>query len=153
MATFGRLTDFVNNTLDLEEAKVFFHVFSEKDVQEYIIFLNTNIQLHNYGIDATGTTLDSIGGSYAPYTIRQKKRKGDEYKHVTLKDTGEFYKSFSVDVFRDEFVIDAYYIKEGTDLRDRWGDDLAGLTPLSVEKLKGFILPKVREIVLNWILK
>jgi hypothetical protein len=136
----------------LEEAKVFFHVFSEKDVQEFIIFLNTNIQLFR-GIDSQGQFLDDIGGGYTTRTIQIKQRKGQPTDRVTLKDTGEFYKSFSVDVFRDEFVIDAYYIKEGTDLRDRWGDDLAGLTPLSVEKLKGFILPKVREIVLNWILK
>jgi hypothetical protein len=151
MATFGRLTDFVNKGLDLNKSNVFFHVFSRKDVQEFIVFLNTNIQLFR-GFDANAQLLEDIGGSYTAYTIRQKKKKGDPFDRVTLKDTGDFYRSFNVKVFDDEFLIDAYYLKGGEDLRGRWGDDLAGLTELSKEKLNNYVLPQIQIFVLSWLL-
>lgn len=151
MATFGRLTDFVNNGLELQNSRLFFHVFSKSDVQNFIIFLNTNIQLFR-GFDANAQLLDDIGGPYTAYTIRQKQKKGDPYDRVTLKDTGDFYRSFKVEVFEDEFLIDAYYLKGGEDLRGRWGDDLAGLTELSKEKLNNYVLPQIHKFVLNWLL-
>lgn len=52
-------------------------------------------QLYNEGINGQG---ESIMG-YAPYrprTIHNKKRKGQPYDRVTLKDTGAFYRSMKL---------------------------------------------------------
>lgn len=151
MATFGRLTDLVNRGLKLNDSGLFFHVFSQDYIQQYIILQNTRGQLFE-GIDAEGTLLESIGGDYTAYTIEIKDRKNQPSDRVTLKDTGEFYKSFSVDVGDDEFTINANYMKGGEDLRNRWGVALAGLTDESKTMLAKYILPEVREFTLNYLL-
>ena len=152
MATFGRLTDLVKNGLELENSGLFFHVFSEDYVKQYIILQNTRGQLFK-GVDAEDVLLESIGGDYTAYTIDLKDRKNQPTDRVTLKDTGDFYKSFSVDVDASSFTIEANYIKGGQDLRDRWGDSLAGLTDDSKTLLAKFVLPEIRKFVLNWLLK
>lgn len=151
MATFGRLTDLVNNGLGLEESGLFFRVFDQKEVKAYIVYLNTQFQLFD-GVNAKGVPLDDIGGSYAESTIKRKKRKGQPTDRVTLKDTGDFYKTFSVDVFDDELYIEASTIKRGGNLVDRWGNDLIGLTDPAKKELIEFVLPDVRAFVLNWLL-
>ena len=151
MATFGRLTDFVNKGLDLENSGVFFHVFSLDYVQQYIILQNTRGQLFQ-GIDAEGVLLESIGGDYTAFTVARKDARGQPSDRVTLKDTGDFYKSFSIDVSQKEFVITANFYKKGKDLRDRWGNSLAGLTDESKADLIRFILPEVREFILTFLL-
>ena len=151
MATFGRLTDLVNNGLRLEDSGLFFRVFDQKEVKAYIVYLNTQFQLFD-GVNAKGVPLDDIGGSYAESTIKRKARKGQPTDRVTLKDTGDFYKTFSVDVFDDELYIEASTIKRGENLVDRWGNDLIGLTDPAKKELIEFVLPDVRAFVLNWLL-
>ena len=151
MATFGRLTDLVKNGLELENSGLFFHVFSEDYVKQYIILQNTRGQLFK-GVDAEDVLLESIGGDYTAYTIDLKDRKNQPTDRVTLKDTGDFYKTFSVDVFDDELYIEASTIKRGENLVDRWGNDLIGLTDPAKKELIEFVLPDVRAFVLNWLL-
>jgi hypothetical protein len=45
--------------------------------------------------------------SYAFSTIQSKKRKGQPTNRVTLKDTGDLYKSINVDAKTTEFIISA----------------------------------------------
>lgn len=151
MPDFGRLTDFVNRGLNLDDTGLFFYVFSRDFVEEYIIYLNTEQQLFR-GVDAKGVQLESIGGGYAASTIKRKQRKGQPSDRITLFDTGAFYSTFEVETFSDEFLIEAVYTKEGEDLRGRWGMDLAGLTPESMEKLRSFVLPDIQKFLLNYLL-
>ena len=151
MATFGRLTKLVNRGLELNNSGLFFRVFSQKETEMFIVYLNTEFQLYD-GVNAKGIPLDDIGGSYAESTIKRKARKGQPSDRVTLKDTGAFYKTFSVDVFDDEFYIEASTIKDGHNLVDRWGDDLIGLTEPARLELIEFILPEIQKFVLNWLL-
>lgn len=153
MATFGRLTDLVENGLALKRSRLFFYVFSQSRTQDFIIELNTQDQLYDEGVDATSTKLESIGGGYAASTIKRKRSKGQPTDRVTLKDTGVFYSTVEVDVQDDAFTIEAYYLKQGQDLRKRWGNNLAGLTADSRATLIQFILPEIRLFLLNYLLK
>lgn len=46
-----------------------------------------------------------INPQYAPFTIEQKKKKGQPYDRVTFRDTGELYRSFFADVNNKTFSI------------------------------------------------
>ena len=43
--------------------------------------------------------------SYAESTIKQKKAKGDPFNRVTLKDTGELYRSITIDTTTTQAII------------------------------------------------
>jgi len=118
----------------------------EPDFKELVIELNTNNQLFE-GIDSNGVTLSSIGGKYADVTIAFKRSNSQPFDRVTLKDTGAFYESFNVRYEMGGIVIDADTIKEGDDLRERWGNDILGLTDESIEKLVFFLVPLIVEFI------
>ncbi len=148
----GRLEDLVNKGIELTKINPFYFVFRDDyDLQDYIIFLNTEEQLFK-GKDATGKELEDIGGGYSAFTVAYKQAFGQPTDRVTLKDTGVFYKSFEVEVETDKLIIDAYYLKEGEDLRERWGENLAGLTSESKAKLIEKLLPKLRLFILEFLL-
>ena len=149
----GRLTDLINKGIELTKINPLFFVFRDNyDLQDYIIYLNTEEQLYK-GKDATGKELEDIGGGYSAFTIAYKQAFGQPYDRVTLKDTGNFYKSFEVEIEKDKLIIDAYYITDdGTDLRSRWGDNLAGLTTESRAKLIEKLVPKLRLFILEFLL-
>ena len=114
---------------------IFIKVVNNNDVKDLVIELNTIKQLYDKGIDANSDSL----GEYAPFTIREKIKKGQPTDRVTLKDTGEFYKSFRIKVDGDEIDIEADTIKydfDGAwDLLDIYGADILGLTNNSMVKL------------------
>lgn len=62
-----------------------------------IIDMNTQNQLYEQGITATGVSI----WDYAPYseiTIEYKKANGDPYDRVTLRDEGDFHRSFYLQI-------------------------------------------------------
>jgi hypothetical protein len=99
---FTRLDRLFSALDNLSEDKIWLFAV-DKDVQDEIIRINTEDQLEEEGIDSLGRKL----GDYAPSTIAYKRRKGQRYDHVTLKDTGDFYNSFNVKVNVNEIIIDA----------------------------------------------
>ena len=150
---FEALKEVLERTLQLNVNLVMRSLFlQEDDLEDVIIELNTQDQLFDQGIDAKGVTLESIGGSYAPITVSIKRTEGLPFDRITLRDTGEFYKSFRVVVESDGFVIEADTLKNGVDLTTRWGNDILGLTDQSIEKLAFFIRPLVVEFVRQYML-
>lgn len=123
------------------------------DNMEKIVKLNTQSQLFDKGIDSEGVALDKIGGSYSPKTKRYKAERGQRYDHVTLEDTGAFYDSETaqIDYSSGDIILHANTIKDGQDLRDRWGQNILGLTDESKAVLKPIftddIIKEVREIL------
>lgn len=108
-------------------------ILKQAKTKKYITYLNTKVQLFDYGEDARGVQLAAVGGGYAPSTIRIKSRKGQPTNRVTLKDTGDFYKSFDVQVKPNaDFSITSDSIKNGVDLHKRWGENIEGLQPENV---------------------
>ncbi len=122
-------------------------ILSRKDVQDFIIKMNTEDQLFDKGIDSLGVKLDSIGGGYTAFTLSIKSEKGQPTDRVTLKDTGEFYESFRIRLGADFFVIEANTIKDQDDLTARWGKDILGLTEESTQKLIDKLKTELIEVI------
>lgn len=117
-------------------------IIEEHDYE--IIDMNTQDQLYEQGITATGVSIMD----YAPYsdiTIQYKQEKGDPYDRVTLRDEGDFHRSFYLQIDNEKFTFDAEDWKT-RDLLRLYGDEIMGLTQHNIEELeKGIILPLLME--------
>jgi hypothetical protein len=101
------------------------------EFKKEIIFLIQNDQLTDKGIDEAG----QIIGYYSYVTeliTRGRKQQGEPYN---LNDTGAFYRSMIVNVFRDSFVIDADADKGQDNLFEKYGDGIIGLTDENLQKV------------------
>ena len=146
---FKPLLRILDNIISLNIDDIMLEILKqEDDVIELIVDLNTNGQLFQ-GIDSKGNDL----GTYTQITIAIKRSKGQPTDRVTLKDTGDYYKSFDVKPYKGGFEIISDPIKEGFNLEDKYGSDLESLTEYSLEELKFFLIPLIREYVLNKILE
>jgi hypothetical protein len=125
----------------LDEGLIFEIVFNDARIKDEIIRLNTEEQLFRRGIDSEGKSL----GTYSPFTVEIKKKKGQPTNRITLKDTGEFYDSFRVTANRVSITIDADPIKDDNNLFDDFGEEILGLTDESREKLKEMAVKKYLE--------
>lgn len=145
-----RLQTMINNVLALNMNEIFYIVFSEDGVKKEIIRLNTQKQLFKQGIGSDNIKLSDKGGGYTPFTISIKRLKGLPVDRVTLRDEGDFYKSFRVEVSRGNstITIEADAIKEdGSDLTERYGDEVLGLTKESKDFLVNFVINQYREVL------
>lgn len=103
--------------------------------EDEIIALNTEEQLFARGVDATG---NPITPPYTPYTVELKKEKGQPYDRVTLRDTGDFHRSFEVFWLRGGFQLNAtdWKLKK---LQNQYAQPLLGLDPKSVAQVQAWI--------------
>ncbi len=120
----------------------------DERLKNYIIELNQE-QLYDRGVDSEGKDLGRPG--YSDYTIEIKKKKGQRYDHVTLKDTGRFYKSFRIRVNKDGFTIDAKAPGK-PDLYYRYGVDILGMDDVSQLQFSHILVSKLHEQILENIL-
>jgi hypothetical protein len=129
----------LNNVNKLDINDIFYSLWSDNKVQNYIIDLNTEgeqtSQLYNLGIDAEGNSL----GDYSPYTIQFKVDKGQRFDHITLKDTGDFYETFKVKPNKKGFELIANPNKDDDNLFEIYGKEIVGLTKDNQKLLIGFI--------------
>lgn len=101
------------------------------------------------GKNAKGQSLDSIGGSYSPFTVEMKKLKGQPYDRVTLKDTGDFYEGFFVKRAKMGWEIDSKDEKTQK-LKNDWGEDIFGNTEADEKEInEEYILPELIEHALD----
>ena len=143
----NRLIQIANNAKALNEKKILFEVYSDDYIQDVIIDLNRIGQLFKKGVDIN----EEVIGRYSQTTelLNPEKRAGTPY---TLKDTGEFYRTFNIKVTKDgSFTINADTIKEDKDLLE-YGDIL-GLTKPSLNELIEEILPFFIEETRKLLLK
>lgn len=134
----------------LSELDAFKVVFDTPRVKNMIVEMNTIEQLYDKGIDSTGELLSDIGGDYSFNTKAIKSAQGVPYDRVTLKDTGDFYKSWRVFIDGNLIRIQANTMKD-EDLQNRWGTNILGLTEESKGKLVRFAIDRYREYLLkNW---
>lgn len=111
--------------------------------QQRIVEMNVE-QLYDYGMNSLGIRIDTYE-PYSPYTVRIKQEKGQPYDRVTLRDTGDFHKSFEVVFEPVGFYITATDYKT-QDLIDRYGARIFGLTPENKQDLTiKYVVPVVRE--------
>ena len=138
---FSKIYKVLNNIANLDYNKIMREVWSDENVQEFIIKLNTEDQLFDKGVDSDNKDL----GDYAPFTVEKKKLQGLPYDRITLFDSGDFYGSFDVIPNNEGFKITADPVKESSNLFQDFGEQIVGLTAESKQKLRDRIL----EVVIN----
>jgi hypothetical protein len=124
-------------------------LFQNAEFRKLIIDLNTIDQLYNQGVDSRGVSL----GDYTAYTKSLKQQKGERYDHITLKDTGEFYKSFRIIFTGDALQIIANPIKDDTNLFKEFGIDIVGLTEDSMSVVITKALQLIKPYIKQQLLK
>lgn len=124
-------------------------LFQNAEFRKLIIDLNTIDQLYNQGVDSRGVSL----GDYTAYTKSLKQQKGERYDHITLKDTGEFYKSFRIIFTGDALQIVANPIKDDTNLFIEFGIDIVGLTEDSMSVVTTKALQLIKPYIKQQLLK
>jgi hypothetical protein len=66
-----------------------------------------------------------------------------------LKDTGDFYKSFTVNYIDSDIVIDADGQKDDNNLFEEYGDDILGLNDLNMTIFVDEVTKKIKFFILN----
>lgn len=96
------------------------------------------------------STGEPIEPEYSDQTVRSKKRKGQPFNRVTLKDTGEFYKNIFLDVREDIFVIDSADPKTDK-LVEKYSEDIFGLnerrTNTFVKELEPVFINRIKKVL------
>jgi len=149
---FGAIRKLVSNAKALEPNQVLRITMEgyKEDFTDLVVNLNTEEQLRE-GINSLSIPLSEIGGNYSPITVRIKGLSSNDV--VTLRDTGDFYKSFDVTIEKDGFVITSNSVKDGIDLTERWGEDIVGLTDMSKEALIFFLMPLLKMTIQHELMK
>lgn len=108
-----------------------------------IVELNVE-QLYEYGINSLGIRIDTYD-PYSTYTVRVKKEKGQPYDRVTLRDTGDFHRSFEVVFGPASFYITATDSKTQM-LVERYGERIFGLTTENKKELtEKYVVPEITK--------
>ncbi len=143
---FGKIKAIAAQVQKLDQDKILTEILNEQTLQSKIIERNQE-QLYEEGLQADGIPT----GSYSFNTIMGTSRyagkieKGQRYDHITLKDTGTFYKSMKVKSITQGIVITA---DDPNDLQAR-EPKMLGLTPESLSEIiidvKIDLLNKVKQ--------
>lgn len=120
-----------------------------KTEQPTIERLNTDEQMYSQGERADGT---AISPPYTAFTKGIKMMQGQPTNRVTLRDTGDFHKSVSVQWRATEFLMVASDPKT-SDLVRKYGRLILGLSPDSLAQLSVLLLPKMQNALRKKILK
>lgn len=105
--SMGRFNDKIQTLIEFK-AQIPMHVIdSTVPLEARIVELNTD-RLFQLGQYPSGK---DIAPPYADLTVQIKQMKGQPTDRVTLKDTGDFHRSFYVKFDRDRFTILASDIK------------------------------------------
>lgn len=111
----------------------------ETDIVRYV----SEIQLFMEGVRGEDGAFIMDYDPYSPATIEIKQRKGQPTDRVTLRDTGDFHKSFYIEYGDDEFTITAEDWKTPK-LMDRYGGGIMNLTDEHLRSLKvGILKPEL----------
>lgn len=156
---FNELKKIIRNTKALKVDAIFVRIVKESEVKKLIIKLNKIEQLFKQGIDAEGDVI----GEYSAYTefvnkgrtfsIEGTSRTKKAGNPIILYDSGDFYRSFKVKVYKDGFTITSNDDINGTILSQKFGEKIMGLTDESIGTLTQEIKPKFILEVKKAILK
>jgi len=126
------LGDLMERTMHISHREVWFYVFQDAAFKQKVLDWIRIDQLFEQGTDEKGQVI----GYYSIITEMVYNPDKIAGTHYTLKDTGDFYKSFYIEVLGDAIVIDADPIKsDGTNLFERYGEGIIGLDEESKTKL------------------
>lgn len=112
--------------------------------KEVILKMITEEQLYNLGIEGRGIEI----WSYQPYTastVKRKRKKGQPYDRVTLKDTGKFYLSLDIQFDDSGFYVTSSDEKANA-LLEKYGKTIFRLTNENLKTLlNDYIRPSLKE--------
>lgn len=137
--------------------KILRKVFESGYIKKKVIEFNQQ-QLYIKGITARGKIIRTYHAHspnvYAHRTIDIKKEKGQKVNVVTLKDTGEFYRSFIATPDDKSISIDANFSKADGDISDNVDTtDILGLTDYNMDRIQKEVRPiielEMRKILLG----
>lgn len=115
-----------------------------QDNEAYIIDMNAEIQLYEQGVNNLGVNIMDYA-PYAPLTIAIKKQKGQPTNRVTLRDTGDFYSSFYLEINDAQFEVKAADDKTDSLMR-KYGRQILGLTDANIASLIwDYIYPDIMD--------
>lgn len=135
--------DMLNRVRNLDPVRVFIKV-SDTEVERQVAELNRD-QLRK-GINSKGQNLSDIGGAYSDFTLDLHPEKSKYV--ITLYDTGQYYDSITATTDSNgNWDIQSDPMKEDlgrvTNLFERWGREIEGLTDESIEKIvTGLLIQK-----------
>ena len=145
MAFFmGDIGETIRKFKSLNFKKIIISILNTSEIKEFIIKMEQE-RLFNLGEDSTGASL----GEYAPFTVVIKQEKGQRFDHITLNDTGEFYKSFTFHATGTELIFDANPVKDDDNLFDNFGIDILGLNDFDRNRLIETIYIELKFYLLN----
>lgn len=110
--------------------------------------MNAQDQLYEQGVNNLGVSIADYK-PYTPHTIAIKQVKGQPTNRVTLRDEGDFHRSFYLDINNQGFEIKASDDKTD-DLKRKYGRQILGLTDenkaqLAHEYIKPELLEKMHK--------
>jgi hypothetical protein len=135
----------LNRYRNLKEEYLWRKVFNDAKFREWTLDLIRQDQLFKQGIDGDG----DIIGTYSEYTemMNPEKVAGTPF---TLFDTGDFYKSFVLYIYKNYIEVDANPIKindkgEKENIFWKYGENIIALTDESLEKLRTEFLIRFKK--------
>jgi hypothetical protein len=132
----------LNRVQTLSDAEAWLYAFSsDKGLQQQILD-RIKSQLYDRGVDER----DKIIGYYKASTeaINPQKIAGT---HYTFRDKGQFFQSLYIGWFSDYFFIDGNAQKGRTNLFEKYGEGIIGLTDENEEWLHETIFNSYMEYV------
>lgn len=109
-----------------------------------ILDMNTDDQLYEKGINSKG---EKINPPYTNYTVKIKKELGQPSNRVTLRNEGDFHKSFYLKKKAEELEIGATDPKT-EEIVWKYGEEIFGLSPENLDELQEhYIKPVLEEVI------
>lgn len=113
-----------------------------EEYKSLIISFNADSQMFEKGQDAKGSL---IRPAYKPMTIKMKKKKGQPYDRVTLRDTGKFHRELEV-IPHATYVEIKSSVEYSKHLIKKYGENILGIQE---ELLRDFVTKYVRPNLQN----
>lgn len=126
-----------------------FTIDALKKNEAEIVDLNIS-QMEESGVTHKGEEIQRRGVSYrgySPMTVQIKRLKGQETKHITLKDEGDFHNKMKIVYNQDSFTFTSDDDK--TEELQSYYSDIFGLTDQNIEEMKDLIKPDLINIFRN----
>ena len=143
--TMDALKNILNNFLKLENGTVLFYTMDNNPfLQDLVAELNTKGQLH------AGLLAD--GGQLPDYSKASVEMFGKTPGPIKLFQTGEFWKSWNIELTLNGFFIDANPEKpDGTNLFRKYSEygEILGLTDKNTEIFINQLIPNVIHEILQ----
>ena len=140
------LGDLMERTMHISQKEIWFYVFYDTKFKNEVLDFIRIDQLFEQGVNEDNEVI----GTYSLRTQMEFNPEKVANTPYTLKDTGDFYRSFMLEVVPDGIIINADGIKDdGTDLLQRFTDKILGLTDESKIKLIEKVKAKYYETTLR----